>query len=238
MLNEIEKMLNDFKHRNNLVHISEFNARIAGIVMNEPVPFIYERLGEKYQHILIDEFQDTSALQWMNFIPLIENSLAGGFFNLVVGDGKQAIYRWRGGEVEQFNALPAIAGSDRNPILKQRQQVLQRHFEKVTLDQNYRSKSEIVEFNNRFFRTIADGVLTAGKEKIFEGLEQQYNPQKTGGYVSLEFLEQDDEELNYHEKTLKRIHSVISEAQRDNFNLRDMAVLCRSNKNARPLPGS
>ncbi len=232
VLNEIEKMLNDFKHRNNLVHISEFNARIAGIVMNEPVPFIYERLGEKYQHILIDEFQDTSALQWMNFIPLIENSLAGGFFNLVVGDGKQAIYRWRGGEVEQFNALPAIAGSDRNPILKQRQQVLQRHFEKVTLDQNYRSKSEIVEFNNRFFRTIADGVLTAGKEKIFEGLEQQYNPQKTGGYVSLEFLEQDDEELNYHEKTLKRIHSVISEAQRDNFNLRDMAVLCRSNKNA------
>jgi ATP-dependent helicase/nuclease subunit A len=96
----------DFKRQNNLVHISEFNARIAGIIVNEPVPFIYERMGEKYHHILIDEFQDTSVLQWMNFIPLIENALSGGFFNLVVGDGKQAIYRWRSGDVVQFNALP------------------------------------------------------------------------------------------------------------------------------------
>ena len=232
VLNEIEKTLNDFKKQNNLVHISEFNSRIASIVLNEPVPFIYERLGEKFQHILIDEFQDTSALQWMNFIPLIENSLAGGFFNLVVGDGKQAIYRWRGGEVEQFNALPAIPGSDLNPIIKQREKILLRHFEQINLDQNFRSKSEIVDFNNRFFRTIASRVLTDGNENIFEGLEQQYNPQKTGGYISLEFLEKDEEELDYHSKTLDRIHTIILEAQQNKYSLRDMAILCRSNKNA------
>ncbi|MCX6306681.1 MAG: UvrD-helicase domain-containing protein [Bacteroidetes bacterium] len=232
VLHEIEKVLDDFKRRNNLVHISEFNARIAGIVMNEPVPFIYERLGEKYQHILIDEFQDTSALQWMNFVPLIENSLAGGHFNLVVGDGKQAIYRWRGGEVEQFNALPALRGSGENNLLKQREQVLTRHFTRVNLEQNFRSKSEIVDFNNRFFRKVADQVLTDGKEKIFEGLEQQFDPLKTGGFISLEFLEHNEVEQDYESITLSRIESVILEALQEQFDLRDMAILCRSNKNA------
>ncbi len=234
VLNEIEKVLRDFKRQNNLVHISEFNSRIAGIVMNEPVPFIYERLGEKYRHILIDEFQDTSALQWMNFIPLIENALAGGFFNLVVGDGKQAIYRWRNGDVEQFNALPAIPGSDSNPILNQREQSLTRHFEKVNLDRNFRSKTEIVGFNNRFFRVIADQALTGGKEKIFEGLEQLSDPLNTGGYISLEFLERDevDEDLNYEVNTFSRIFSIIDEARKDKFRLCDMAILCRNNMNA------
>ena len=144
VLNEIGQVLDNFKRQNNLVHISEFNARIAGIVLNEPVPFIYERLGEKYRHLFIDEFQDTSALQWMNYIPLVENALAGGYFNLVVGDGKQAIYRWRGGDVEQFTTLPEVPGSSGNPVLKQREESLQRHFNGVNLDRNYRSRAEIV----------------------------------------------------------------------------------------------
>ncbi|MFZ4520357.1 MAG: UvrD-helicase domain-containing protein [Bacteroidales bacterium] len=232
VLNEIEKLLTDFKRQNNLVHISEFNARIAGIVMNEPVPFIYERLGEKYQHILVDEFQDTSALQWMNFIPLIENSLAGGYFNLVVGDGKQAIYRWRGGEVEQFNALPEIRGSSLNQILNQREQVLKRYFNEVTLKQNFRSKAEIVHFNNRFFRKIAGLVLSEGMSKIFEGLEQQVNPKQDGGYISIEYPGNDEGDLDYETTTLNRILAIIHEARDDNFDLHDMAVLCRSNKNA------
>jgi ATP-dependent exoDNAse (exonuclease V) beta subunit len=232
VLNEIEKVLHDFKRQNNLVHISEFNARIAGIVMNEPVPFIYERLGEKYRHILIDEFQDTSALQWMNFIPLVENALAGGYFNLVVGDGKQAIYRWRGGEVEQFNALPAIAGSGRNHTLQQREQSLTRHYNRVNLERNFRSRSEIVTFNNRFFRTVADAVLVNGKEKVFEGLEQQFDPAKSGGYISLEFPGQGREGLTEAERTMARVLEIIKDARTQKFSLSDIAILCRSNKNA------
>jgi hypothetical protein len=191
-------------------------------------------MGEKYHHILIDEFQDTSVLQWMNFIPLIENALAGGFFNLVVGDGKQAIYRWRSGDVEQFNALPAIPGSELNHVLSQREQVLTRHFEKVNLEQNFRSKTEIVGFNNRFFRVIADRVLTGGKEKIFAGLEQLSDSDNTGGYISLEFLDREEEEveLNYEDVTRSRILAIIREAELEKFRLRDMAILCRSNKNA------
>nr|NQU94195.1 UvrD-helicase domain-containing protein [Bacteroidota bacterium] len=103
VLSEIEKVLVKIKSENNIVHISEFNKRIADIVLNEPVPFIYERLGERYNHFLLDEFQDTSVLQWQNLLPLLDNSLAEGNFNMIVGDGKQAIYRWRSGEVEQFD---------------------------------------------------------------------------------------------------------------------------------------
>ena len=233
VLNEIEKVLHDFKRQNNLVHISEFNSRIAGIVLNEPVPFIFERLGEKYQHILIDEFQDTSVLQWMNFIPLIENALAGGFFNLVVGDGKQAIYRWRGGDVEQFNTLPSIPGSNTNHVLRQREEALTRNYQRIDLGENYRSKTEIVEFNNRFFRIIADRVLTGGKKNIFEGLEQRSDSGKTGGYIRLEFLKGDEEEeVNYEEVTRAGILSIIRDSLKEKFSLRDMAVLCRSNQNA------
>ena len=234
VLNEIEKVLNDFKRQNNLVHIAEFNARIAGIVMNEPVPFIYERLGEKYHHILIDEFQDTSVLQWMNFVPLIENALSGGYFNLVVGDGKQAIYRWRGGDVEQFNALPAIPGSEQNPLILQRERSLSRYYNQVELKQNYRSKTEIVSFNNRFFRVIADNVLSTGKDRIFEGLEQLSDPGKTGGYIGLEFLgnNEDGEDLNYNDLTLQRILKITGDATQDGYRLRDMAILCRSNAHA------
>jgi ATP-dependent exoDNAse (exonuclease V) beta subunit len=232
VLNEIEKVLNDFKRQNNLVHISEFNARIAGIVMNEPIPFIFERLGEKYQHLFIDEFQDTSALQWMNYIPLIENALSGGYFNLVVGDGKQAIYRWRSGDVEQFNALPSIAGSSNNDILRQREAVLTSHFKQVDLGRNFRSKAEIVDFNNRFFRSVSDRVLSNGKEKIFENLEQSYDPGNTGGYVSLEFLTGEEGELNYDEATLNRVLEIIRLSEKDKFSLQDMAILCRSNRHA------
>ena len=87
------------------------------IVFNED-PFevakSFEKIGSKYQYILIDEFQDTSTLQWNNLIPLVHESLSVGGQNLVVGDAKQAIYRWRNGNVSQFIDLPEI----HDPILK------------------------------------------------------------------------------------------------------------------------
>src|SRR5690606_2454521 len=90
VLSELERCIQEIKLDNNLVHISEFNKRITESVLQEPIPFIYERLGERYQHILIDEFQDTSVLQWNNLLPLVENAVGGGGFNMVVGDAKQA----------------------------------------------------------------------------------------------------------------------------------------------------
>ena len=91
-----------------VVHISEFNKRINKVLGDFSVPFIYERLGNRFKHVFIDEFQDTSVLQWQNLIPLLQNGMADGHMSMVVGDGKQSIYRWRSGEVEQIVSLPEI----------------------------------------------------------------------------------------------------------------------------------
>ena len=87
----------------NKMLISEFNTIISKQIKNQPTPFIYERIGEKFDHYFIDEFQDTSVKQWENLKPLLDNSLSKqGGSALLVGDAKQAIYRWRGGKAEQF----------------------------------------------------------------------------------------------------------------------------------------
>ena len=231
VLNEIARTLDEFKKQNNLVHISEFNTRICRIIMGEPVPFIYERLGEKYHHILIDEFQDTSAMQWMSFVPLIENSLASGYFNLVVGDGKQAIYRFRNGDVEQFSSLPALPGSESDPLLRQREQSLARHFVEVSLNSNFRSRPGIIEFNNRFFRILSDRLFHDGNE-VYRDLEQKPVPGKEGGYIRIEMPDGDEGVAAYRSETVTRVLGIINAVVNDGYRKQDIAVLCRSNHNA------
>src|SRR5690606_32484512 len=108
LLNIIQKEYTALQEEKNVLPISAFNTLINNEIKNQPAPFIYERLGEKYHHYFIDEFQDTSQLQWNNLVPLIDNALSqaesnvGGGSLLIVGDAKQAIYRWRGGYPEQF----------------------------------------------------------------------------------------------------------------------------------------
>jgi ATP-dependent exoDNAse (exonuclease V) beta subunit len=232
VLNEIDQILSEFKHRNNIVHISEFNARISSVILNESIPFIYERLGEKYHHILIDEFQDTSILQWLNLMPLVENALAGGYFNLLVGDGKQAIYRWRGGDIDQFAALPSIPGSRENQILFEREQTLKQHFNLINLDRNFRSKAEIVKFNNDFFSWLSESVLPSRTREIYRGLVQEYNVENTGGYVSIDFLQGGQNKENYQTDTLERITGLIDSLKDSGYRWQDIAILTRSNDSA------
>ena len=232
LLNSIDLILQEFKKQNNIVHISEFNSRIAKIVMGEPVPFIYERTGEKYRHILIDEFQDTSALQWQNFVPLIENSLASGYFNLVVGDGKQAIYRWRNGDVEQFTSLPALKGSDESQVIRERQEALSRNFLEQRLDKNFRSGEVIVNFNNDFFGFICS-LLDEPRRKVYEGLIQIADTAKEGGYVKISFTGKgEDEEETTEDAMMEKVLGTIAECLGDGFRFRDIAVLCRANREA------
>ena len=94
IISELFNHINTFKRENNLEHISSFNRKIHNIVTSQVSSFIFERLGERYNHFLIDEFQDTSILQWQNLLPLITDTLDTGK-SIVVGDGKQSIYRWR-----------------------------------------------------------------------------------------------------------------------------------------------
>lgn len=226
VLNEIEKLLNEYKAQNNILHISEFNKLIAKIVLNEPTPFIYERIGEKYNNYLIDEFQDTSVLQFQNLLPLIDNSLANGHFTMLVGDGKQAIYRWRGGEVEQFAMLPEVYAHNNNPLVIEREDALKRNHNPQVLNKNYRSKREIIEFNNTVFRTLSDK-LNDKYKTIYDTLEQEFNPENTGGYVQVEFLHGEKEA--FLEQNLERTYCIIQNLVEQQYLLKDIAILVRKN---------
>jgi len=156
LIKEIRDLFDDFTLRTNKVHISEFNKRISESIVGQTTPFIYERLGNKYEHFLIDEFQDTSILQWYNLLPLIENSLAAGNFNMLVGDAKQAIYRFRSGEVELFSHLPKLYGKPDLPYKAERENLLKQASVEKYLNNNFRSYKEIVDFNNQFFSFVID----------------------------------------------------------------------------------
>ena len=227
VLNEIEKLLLEIKKQNNILHISEFNKIISRIVLNQPVPFIYERIGEKYNHYLVDEFQDTSVLQWQNLLPLVENALSEAHFSMLVGDGKQAIYRWRGGEVEQFSRLPEVFMKNKSEFVVERERTLRRNYNEQQLNKNYRSKREVIEFNNSIFNTLA-GKLHGNYSSIYSNLAQQFDPLNTGGSVSIQFINGETDEVE--KQMLDQIQESITELINAKFNLNDIAILCRTNK--------
>ena len=231
VLDEIASIIEDIKRENNILHISEFNKKIASIVMNEPIPFIYERTGERFKHFMIDEFQDTSVLQWYNLLPLLENALSENGFTMVVGDGKQAIYRWRDGEAEQFINLPEIQNKDDNPLLSQKEDALKRNYIEIELKQNYRSFTQIIDFNNDFFKVVTKA-LPEVYQKIYIDAAQQSDKNKTGGYVQIDFIDEETE-ITFEELTLNKLLQIVSDLIiNKHYAASDIAVLCRSNKNA------
>ena len=232
VLNELDKVIADIKRDSNILLIADFNRKISEIVRNEPAPFIYERLGDRYHHYLIDEFQDTSVMQWQNLLPLVENALSNGHRNLVVGDGKQAIYRWRGGEVEQFASLPEVYEHHDEPMLLDKQLVLKTHYEAQHLDTNWRSKKAIVDFNNEFFRQVS-ALLHDQHVGIYELLEQKVSPKFENhintGYVTVEQVEPAEEQTQ-HEAYLEEVRRLVMEALEDGYRPSDVAVLVRKNQ--------
>jgi len=115
LLQYISAALEDLKKDEHLLRISEFNKMIAALVAQDEAPYIYERLGSRYHHFMLDEFQDTSRLQWLNMIPLIHDSLGNWNRNLIVGDPKQSIYRFKNGVADQFVALPSLYNPENDP---------------------------------------------------------------------------------------------------------------------------
>lgn len=231
VLNLIEGIMDKFKKENNLLLINEFNKIVSEVVFNEPVPFIYERLGEKFKHFFIDEFQDTSVLQWLNLLPLVDNSLAEGNFNMVVGDGKQAIYRWRNGEVEQFIKLPKLLDAFKSPFDEEREETLRRNCREKDLEKNYRSRKNIVEFNNEFFQYIHDNILPEEWQDVYKNLKQKADEKRPGGYVQIDFLINDKgSEISFDDSTNERILEIIKKRIELGYRARDIAVLCRDKK--------
>jgi len=227
------------REEEHIVHISEFSKRVAEIVYNEPIPFIYERLGEKFEHFLIDEFQDTSVLQWQNLLPLVENGLSQNADSLIVGDGKQAIYRFRGGDVEQFAQLPQPYPHDLPQIQKDRYLLLHQHFTPKNLETNFRSKKEIIEFNNAFYQFITENHLPENFKNVYDAHQQKSNPSKKDGFISIQFV---DGKLDTEEKQLINIEAcelIIRQLKTEKkYNYQDIAILTRTNVNGTLIAAS
>ncbi|WP_411029194.1 UvrD-helicase domain-containing protein [Spongiimicrobium sp. 3-5] len=224
VLNSIQKELNTISQDRNLLPISSFNTLISNEIKDQPAPFIYERLGEKYRHYFIDEFQDTSEMQWNNLIPLIGNALESENEQgkrgslLLVGDVKQAIYRWRGGKAEQ---LLNLINSETNPFVVSPTT--------YNLPSNYRSYDEIITFNNGFFTATSPFLGSAIYSSLFKQGNMQKTNHKKGGLVQLLFVEEEAEK-NEDEQYCNSVLSILNEVLEKSYNFKDICILTRKRK--------
>lgn len=216
LINEVEKSLDIIKKETNVLLINEFNTRISKHLRDQPANFIYERIGSRYNHYFIDEFQDTSTLQWENFDPLIENARSQSDTIMLVGDAKQSIYRWRGGNPAQMINL--IEHKDELDIKVQE------------LDTNWRSHENIIQFNNELYSYIAPQLNLEGFKQLYlEGNNQNTNNRKDG-YVHVQYIEQIERSKDqFKEDNLTYILAYIKQCQANGFALNEIAILVRSN---------
>ncbi|MCF6351015.1 MAG: UvrD-helicase domain-containing protein [Flavobacteriaceae bacterium] len=223
VLRSVNSVLNEIKEASNIRLISEFNSLISEHLKEQPTAFIYEKIGEKYHHYFIDEMQDTSTMQWQNLIPLLSNALSSqnekGEIGslLLVGDAKQAIYRWRGGKAEQFIGLT----KDENPFL------VKKTVENLPI--NFRSFSEIITFNNSFFQFLSKHLKKDTYASLYFNGNKQETTDKKGGFVQLQFIENslsaEEKDTVYPEKILEIIQNLDT-----NFTKDEICILTRTRK--------
>lgn len=222
-----------------IVHISEFNKLISNVLGDYSVPFIYEKVGEKYRHVFVDEFQDTSLLQWQNLLPLVDNGLATNEMSMIVGDGKQSIYRFRSGEVGQLVNLPliyALPDDERHDAFAQYEKNLKSHFGFSQLDTNRRSFKNVIQFNNDFFEKT-NKYLSEEHQRVYVDTNEDLGKsvsvrQKTfkqaEGFVQVQLYDPADKEFCH-----VAIERLIGELLDKGYDYRDIAILTRKS-----APGS
>ena len=184
LLGDLARLMPEYRKENRMMLVSDATTFLNNIVAGNDAPFIYERVGSKFDHVYIDEFQDTSEFQWNNFKPLIENSLAQGCDSMIVGDVKQAIYRFRGGDWSLLQQ-------------KVQEQIDNEYINMNSLDVNYRSRKNIVQFNDAIFqksvsilgRYDTDGLDLNLLADIYSDSYQKVRPGgNPGGKAELAFL--------------------------------------------------
>lgn len=186
-----------------VISLDESTSLLRDIIDGSDAPFIYEKLGVRFNHFLLDEFQDTSVVQWENFKPLLANSVSEGYSNIIVGDVKQSIYRWR--------------NSDWNLLDKEIEENFKGKVEVITLKENWRSTQSIVDFNNEFFTFAADNL---GLSKIYADVKQEVKVKDSQeGCVTVDFCEDE----------LEMIDGYIEQAVAAGAKMSDMAILLRTN---------
>ena len=228
LLQLLEQRLEQLQKEKDIRLLGEFNKKIGELVQDEPAPYIYERLGTRYQHYFLDEFQDTSKVQWNNLIPLIANTLESESLErgkgslLLVGDPKQAIYGWRGGDMNQFIQL---TNQSKNPFQVEAQMSF--------LATNYRSGGEIVSFNNDFFSFLSRQFKSEVYKNIY-GKGSQQKPYKEGGYICLEAIPKGTKEETsprYVSKILVAVEKLIAAG----YKASELAILVRKKEQAEAI---
>ncbi len=220
----------------NVVFLTESNKLLADLIAGNEVPFIYEKIGTRYQHFMLDEFQDTSKLQWANLRPLVENSLAEGNQNLIVGDVKQAIYRWRNGDLD---ILANGLASDFHPET----------LAFYELTRNWRSSKRVIDFNNELYAAAplalqnhynasleeyAD-LKTNRITQIYESSQQEYPRQLPDqGCVRISFVQKNKDE-NWTDQALEKLPAMVEELQQSGYQAEDIVFLVRDNKQVAPI---
>ena len=186
-----------------VISLDESTSLLRDIIDGSDAPFIYEKLGVRFNHFLLDEFQDTSVVQWENFKPLLANSVSEGYSNIIVGDVKQSIYRWR--------------NSDWNLLDKKIEENFEGKVKVITLKENWRSTQSIVNFNNEFFTFAADNL---GLSTIYADVKQEVKVKDSQeGCVTVDFCEDE----------LEMIDGYIEQAVAAGAKMSDMAILLRTN---------
>lgn len=250
ILVDLQEMVRKVTREKGVVLISESGSLLRQIIADSDTPFIYEKTGVYYRHFMIDEFQDTSGLQWNNFKPLIADSLAENNLGMVVGDVKQAIYRWRSGD---WNLLAAHIKSE-FPV---------NGFVEKQLIKNWRSSGQIIRFNNRIFQLIpavlqqhfSNEVAESGEEGSFLSgeMEKIYGEsvQEVGrgdddsdGYIRMRFFQNkrkkgtgdtDDEQEDEPEIRQRALDDLIAQiklVQEAGALASEMAILVRRKSDA------
>lgn len=224
ILNDIYVRIVDYCREKNIILLSESTELLNRIIDGSDTPFIYEKIGARIDNYMLDEFQDTSVMQWRNFYPLLQNSLAMGHDNLVVGDVKQSIYRWRGSDWQILNS-------------QIKEQFDARQIEISSLNCNWRSGESIVTFNNDFFEycaKAAQGLYGVADSKVIEEIYtgfKQSVPEKmkqNPGRVEVAFVE--GEELSFEESVLQMLPAKVEELIGAGYRQRDIAILVRNGR--------
>lgn len=239
LLAEISRKLQEYRENEHKLLISDVAGLLKQITGENDTSFVFEKTASWYKHFIIDEFQDTSLFQWDNFKPLIENSLAeGNNLNMIVGDVKQSIYRWRGGNWSLIH----------NCIEKEINEV-----EALYLNENWRSGVNVIQFNNFLFKQapsilqqhlnyLLPEEVSIKKEELIKQVyadSAQFFPSQKkdhGGYVQVKFYNNKDEvDGKWQEQVKKNVVVQIYSFMELGYRLKDMAILVRDNKEAKEM---
>jgi ATP-dependent exoDNAse (exonuclease V) beta subunit len=225
LMSDIQRSIREVTTENGVLLISETTELLHNIIDGSDTPFIFEKVGTKTDHFMLDEFQDTSLMQWENFRPLIINSLSSGYSNLIVGDEKQSIYRWRGSDWTLLNntVFNDFRGDEINY---------------TPLTENWRSGKEIIDFINDFFPKASkecdvflelEEFSKINVSSIYSSVKQLLPKSRAlkKGYVEIKISTCDKGDVK--DDILSYVKDSILSILNNGGALRDIAVLVRRN---------